>query len=528
MVKPVSNPPNPWSSTHVEWIGEPPEAKLEVYEEEAKHLIAENDSPDVGFRFGINPYRGCGHACAYCLSGDTQILMGDTTTKALADVRPGDVIYGTKADGRYRRYVRTVVRAHWQTRKPAFRVRLDDGTELLASGDHRFLTERGWKHVAPSPRPGEQRPFLTLNDRILGLGPPPVVEASDEYSRSRRRHSRQAQFSLALLEEEVAGTTMALCAGERVFTRRVAAIEDTGVEMPMYDITTGTGDFIANGVISHNCFARPSHKYLGFGAGTDFERRIVAKVNAPEALRRDFLRPSWKGDLVALSGNTDCYQPLEASYRLTRGCLEVFREFRNPVVIITKGLLVRRDVDVLSDLAKVARVSVHVSIPFLDDAMAKALEPGAAAPVRRFEAMKALADAGVPVGISLAPIIPGMNDPQIPELLQRAKDAGATSAFYTLLRLPAEVLPVFTERLTAAFPDRVSKVVSQVKDVRGGKMYDARFGERMHGHGPRWDAIVDLFRVHAKRLGLDREAANDLVPSTFRRPEEPLPLFPGA
>jgi DNA repair photolyase len=339
MVKQVSNPPNPWSSTHVEWIGEPPEAKLEVYEEEAKHLIAENDSPDVGFRFGINPYRGCGHACAYC-------------------------------------------------------------------------------------------------------------------------------------------------------------------------------------------FARPSHQYLGFGAGTDFERRIVVKVNAPEALRRDFLRPSWKGELVALSGNTDCYQPLEASYRLTRGCLEVFREFRNPVVIITKGLLVRRDVDVLSDLAKVARVSVHVSIPFLDDAMAKALEPGAAAPVRRFEAMKTLADAGVPVGISLAPVIPGMNDPHIPELLQRAKDAGATSAFYTLLRLPAEVLPVFTERMKAAFPDRLAKVVSQVKDVRGGRMYNAAFGERMHGRGPRWDAIVDLFRVHAKRLGLDRDVPDVLPRGTFRRPPESLPLFP--
>jgi DNA repair photolyase len=142
--------------------------------------------------------------------------------------------------------------------------------------------------------------------------------------------------------------------------------------------------------------------------------------------------------------------------------------------------------------------------------------------------MKALADAGVPVGISLAPIIPGMNDPQIPELLQRAKDAGATAAFYTLLRLPAEVLPVFTERMAAAFPDRLAKVVSQVRDVRGGKMYDSRFGERMRGHGPRWDAIVDLFRVSARRLGLDRDTDDVVRPSnTFRRPAD-LPLFPSA
>jgi len=335
----VSNPPNPWASTHVDWLGEPPPARLEVYEEEAGSVLVENDSPDVGFRFGVNPYRGCQHACAYC-------------------------------------------------------------------------------------------------------------------------------------------------------------------------------------------YARPSHQYLGFGAGTDFERKIVVKVNAPEVLRRELGRPSWKGDEIAFSGNTDCYQPLEASYGLTRRCLEACRDFRNPVGIVTKGVLVRRDVDVLQALVRVARVRVHVSIPVLDPTISRALEPGPASPARRFEAMKALADAGIPVGLSLAPVVPGLNDRDIPELLERARDAGATTAFLTLVRLPAEVLPVFRERLEAELPLSVDKVFGQIRDVRGGRLNEAAFGARMTGKGPRWQVIEDLFTVHCRRLGLNRDdpvAGPDV--RTFRRPSAQGTLF---
>lgn len=316
MAKLRSNPPNPWSATHVEWLGEPPPAGFEVYEEEAKSLIVENDSPDVGFRFGVNPYRGCQHGCAYC-------------------------------------------------------------------------------------------------------------------------------------------------------------------------------------------YARPSHQVLGFGAGTDFERRIVVKVNAPDVLRRELARPSWRGDELAFSGNTDCYQPLEASYALTRRCLEVCRDASNPVGVITKGVLVARDAPLLAEIERRAGARVHVSVPFLDPEVARAMEPGAASVARRLEALRTLADAGVPVGVSLAPVIPGLNDGDLPELLERARDAGATSAFMTLVRLPAEVLDVFAARLEASLPGRASKVWASLRDVRGGALDDRRFGHRMEGVGPRWKAIADLFAVQARRLGLE-------------------------
>ena len=165
--RPISNPPNPWLSTEVEYLDEIPPAELEVYEDHTREILSHNDSPDVGFSWSVNPYRGCFHACAYCLSGDTPILMGDGTTLPLADVRVGDVIYGTVARGRYRRYVRTPVLAHWQTTKRAFRITLEDGTSLIASGDHRFLTERGWKYVSGKMAGPDRRPYLTIGNLPL-------------------------------------------------------------------------------------------------------------------------------------------------------------------------------------------------------------------------------------------------------------------------------------------------------------------------------------------------------------------------
>jgi len=335
-LKVIANPPNPWATADVEWIDAPPVAKLEVYEEESKSILTENDSPDISFRFSLNPYRGCFHACAYC-------------------------------------------------------------------------------------------------------------------------------------------------------------------------------------------YARPTHQYWDFGAGSDFERKIIVKTNAPELLRETFEKKSWNGDLIVISGNTDCYQPLESCYRITRRCLEVCRDFRNPVGIITKSALIRRDIDVLSDLAKHARVCVQCSIVFADDKMARRMEPGAPLPSTRFAAMKALSDAGIPVGVALAPIIPGLNDSQISEILERAKECGAQRAFKVLLRLPAEVKPVFIERLQVEFPGYAKKVLNAIKEMRGGKLYNSEFGKRGHGEGQRWESVDWLFETACRRLGLQSRHERDSFSeesTTFRRPGE--------
>lgn len=339
MPRPVRNPPNPWSTTEVEWLEEPPSARLHLYEEEARSILSENESPDLPFRFSVNPYRGCIHACAYC-------------------------------------------------------------------------------------------------------------------------------------------------------------------------------------------YARPTHQYLGFGAGTDFDRKIVVKTNAPDLLRQAFQKPSWRGDGIMFSGNTDCYQPVEASYGLTRQCLSVCLEFQNPVSIITKSRLVARDIALLVELSRKARAQVYLSIPFARDEDGQKMEPWASKPSLRFDAMRALSDAGISVGIAIAPVIPGLNDSCVAELLARAKDAGAKSAFLQPLRLSAEVLPVFEERLLEAYPDRANKVRNGVLELRKGKMNNSAFGARFEGEGQRWRVVEAMFNAQCQRLGLNQgqqDQANE--PSTFRRPKRQLSLF---
>lgn len=337
MAKYVSNPPNPWESTSVEWIGEPPSARLKIYEETTKSALARNDSPDLNFRWSLNPYRGCFHACAYC-------------------------------------------------------------------------------------------------------------------------------------------------------------------------------------------YARPSHQYLGFGAGTDFERQIVVKTNIAERLEIAFEKKAWKGELIALSGNTDCYQPLEAPYRLTRACLEVMHKYRNPVGVITKGSLVRRDADLLGEMASYGAARVYISLCFDDARHARLIEPGTPPPAQRYDTMRYLADAGIPVGVAVAPIIPGLNDSQIPAILEKSADAGATSAFIIPVRLAAEVRPVFESRLREALPERADRVMNALKDIRDGDISEARFGHRMRGVGPRWQAIRTMFRVHSERLGMLGHAAKS-PETTFRRPRAQMELF---
>jgi len=279
------------------------------------------------------------------------------------------------------------------------------------------------------------------------------------------------------------------------------------------------------------CYARPSHQYLGFGAGTDFDRKIVAKLNAPALLRDAFNKKSWIGESITFSGNTDCYQPLEGKYQLTKRCLEVCLEYRNPVHVITKSALIRRDVELLAELARDAQCSATISIPYADDEMARTIEPYASSATARFETVRVLVEAGIETSVNIAPVIPGINDTQIPAILERAKEAGATSAALMPVRLAVEVMPVFMERMEQAFPGRFSAMKSAIQQVRNGLLNESAFGKRMTGEGPRWDAIRALFDTHVRRLGLEGwrgempERGEQASPTTFRRPSRQGVLF---
>ena len=597
----VDNPANRFAETETVFLEdeEAPRAELEVYFDKTGSVLAKNDSPDLGFTYSVNPYRGCFHGCAYCLDGDTPILMGDQTTRALRDLRVGDVIYGTKR----RRLVRTSVVAHWETSKPAYRVTLEDGTKLVSSGDHRLLTTRGWRRVeklrpkqslvasgpftrtreessdykrgylcgmirgrsasfvdlAPAQRVRRYMSELALEERdVAVIGARSIQSAcawptsvTDEWRRGFLAgiFDTEGSFDGESLHVDVDGIQPARAAldacrafgfdatadeagldvhgtlGEHLrfahvtsptlakrwdlaglathASSRVVSVEALGVEVPMFDITTGTGDFIANGVVSHNCFARPTHEYLSFGAGTDFERKIVVKKDAPALLRKAISAKSWRGDLLMFSGVTDCYQPLENKYRLTRGCLEVCRDYKNPVHVITKSPLVERDIDLIAELAKVAHFSIGISLPFLDEGYARALEPYVTTPARRLKTIERLASAGIRVGVSVAPVIPGLSDEDMPDVLTAARSAGASFAGYTLLRLPGHVKDVFESRLREALPDKADRVMSHVRQSRDGKLYDASFGTRGRGTGPYAEAIGRLFAATSKRLGYE-------------------------
>jgi DNA repair photolyase len=273
------------------------------------------------------------------------------------------------------------------------------------------------------------------------------------------------------------------------------------------------------------CYARPTHEYLGLGAGTDFDTRIAVKREAPRLLRAAFDRRGWKGEPVAFAGVTDAWQPLEAELRLTRACLEVCAEYRNPVCCISKSALLERDVDVLQDLARNARASVAVSLPFLDERLARALEPWAPSPRRRLQVIETLARAGLAPAVMVAPVVPGLDD-EVPRVLAAAREAGAARAGWILLRLPGAVRPVFEERLRAALPERAARILHLVRETRAGAAYDSRFGVRQRGEGPYAASVERLYRLSALRLGLagvGREEPDG--PSTFRRPEGPQAAF---
>ena len=564
------------------------------------------------FNWTVNPYRGCTHACTYCLQGDTQVLMASGRQKSLRDVRVGDVVLGTERRGTHRRYTPTRVLAHWPTTKPAYRVRLADGTELVASADHRFLTERGWKHVARTD--AEQRPHLTTRNHLLGIGDlgegpkngssyrrgylTGVIRGANLIGRGTRlRAGRRSGWAhrlrLALVDDEsldrartfleeagvattapsgshspgyhalhakrtsweadvrvirelvawpeepdtewscgylagifdaqgsfgkgtlrisstderateqvvsalgrlglasrvemlprsgqrpvavtrlVGGVPAAMrfmqradpatrskrsIAGQAVrrgTDMRVVAVEPLGLDLPLFDITTGTGDFIANGVISHNCYARGSHSWLELDTGTGFDSEIVVKTNVVEVLGRELARPGWNRETVALGTNTDPYQRAEGRYRLMPGIIRALAMSGTPVSLLTKGTLLRRDLPLLVAAAGDVPVGVGVSIAVGNHALHESLEPGAPSPRARLDLVRAVREAGLPCGVFLAPVMPGLTDSlnHLDGALASIAATGATGVVVVPLHLRTGAREWFMSWLARERPD---------------------------------------------------------------------------
>ena len=265
------------------------------------------------------------------------------------------------------------------------------------------------------------------------------------------------------------------------------------------------------------CYARPTHEYLGFSAGLDFESKVLVKEDAPGLLRQQLSSPRWKPQVLSISGVTDCYQPIEKKLRITRRCLEVLTEFRNPVAIVTKNHLVTRDIDLLSELARHDAAVVAVSLTTLDDDLRRVMEPRTSRPARRLAAVEALARAGVSVGVMIAPVIPGLNDHELPNLISAAAKAGAGFAAYTPVRLPHTVRPLFEDWLARRFPERKEKVLNRIRSMRGGRLNDPRFVSRMRGEGIFANQISQLFDISCRRAGLEGKCFPRLSTAAFRR-----------
>ncbi len=263
------------------------------------------------------------------------------------------------------------------------------------------------------------------------------------------------------------------------------------------------------------CYARPGHEYFGLSAGIDFESKIFAKPDAPQLLAEKLSMPSWEPKVVTLSGVTDCYQPVERKMKITRGCLEVLRDFRNPGVIITKNFLVTRDIDIFKEMAEFDCISVNISVTTLDGKLARAMEPRASRPELRLKAIEMLAEAGVPVGIMIGPVLPGLTEHEIPAILKAVSEAGAQAAHYTMLRLPYGVKDLFQTWLAKHYPDRAQKILNRLREMHGGKLYDASFGSRMRGKGVQADHIAEMFALYKKRYRLNQR--RPLSTAYFRR-----------
>ncbi len=411
------------------------------------------------FRWTINPYRGCSHACVYCLAGDTPILMSDGRLKPLADIRVGDTVTGTELTGRRRQYRPTDVHAHWSTTRPAVQVVLGDGTTFVASSDHRFLTTRGWQPVAE----------LTLTDQFVG----------STALRHLPRHTRK---------RSVVGSTVSTEPD-----LRVVSIGPAGPEREMYDITTGTGDFIANGVVSHNCFARGSHSWLELDTGTGFDSEIVVKVNAPDVVARELSRPSWSREHVALGTNTDPYQRAEGRYRLMPGIINALAGTGTPFSILTKGTLLRRDLPLLRSAARSVDVGLAVSIAIYDEALHEHLEPGTPSPRARLDLVRAIRDAGFDCGVLLAPVLPHLTDSvdHLEAAVSQLAEAGATSVTPIPLHLRPGAREWFMAWLSRERPDLVGS-------------YERLYGRGAYVRADYGDVLTARLQPILERHGLDR------------------------
>lgn len=447
-----------------------------------------NPVKGMPFRWSINPYRGCAHGCVFCQSGDTPILTADGTAKRLDMLQVGDEVIGTVRRLRYRYYTATPVLACWSTEKPAFRVILQDGTELVASGDHRFLSDRGWKFVTGAEQGATRRPHLTLNNSLLGTGAfatPPTKSVDPVISRTRSFSGRAVK-------------------NKRL---RVVSIQPLGVRR-LYDITTGTGDFIANGIISHNCYARRTHWFLEEDGVQEWSSKIFVKVNAPEVLRCELRRRSWKHEEVALGTATDPYQAIERTYKVTRRILEALCEFRTPVSIVTRSPMIIRDIDVLRELARRAGVTVCVSIATTDPRVAREIEPTVAPPAQRLRAVRTLTDAGIRAGVLLAPILPGLTDAQasLDAVVQAAREHGAEFVSGTVLHLGDVTRDAFFRFLGARHPVLVPRYL---------RMYRGKYAPDAYRAG-----ISEIVEASRKHHGIQARRH-------FKPPPEPgqLPLF---
>jgi DNA repair photolyase len=379
--------------------------------------------------------------------------------KPIADLEVGEAIYGTAVEGRYRRLTITRVHDKWSSVKPAYLVELEDGTEIVASEDHRFLTHSGWRYVLGSAQGRWRRPHLTRGIKLIGIGRsvtppgclltgfgvetrPPVFAGASGSPRAIDAMRTEAHAAFAGIHDITADL-------------RVVDIRPLGKAMRMYDITTGTGDFIAEGVVSHNCFARPTHKYLDFNAGHDFEREIVVKVNAPELLRAELRRPSWEGEHVALGTNTDPYQWVEGRYKLMTGIWEAMRDAENPCSILTKSPLLLRDLPIMKQIAERTDFSAALSIPTLDEKAWRATEPHTPNPKARLEALAELTRSGITTGVLVAPLMPGINDSpeQVERIVELATEAGASYVSGIALHLRGDVKGLFFEWLEQQRPD---------------------------------------------------------------------------
>jgi DNA repair photolyase len=587
---------------------------MTFYEIRAKSII--NKVPGasrVPFQWTINPYRGCSHACSYCLGGDTPILLADGSTRPLAQLRPGDAVMGTMGAGPHRRYVPTTVLDHWSTSKPAYRVTLADGTRLVASGDHRFLTDRGWRHVSPA-EPG--LPALAVGDLMFGVGhfaePPkespdyragflcglirgdaalpegparegdawvradgylediplhealrwPELPTGDWYrgflagafgstgradrlsivftsrdhgflrritdalthlglpsrssgSLSPNPRPGRPQLGLpsavgiardlwtSLRFRHLTGVLDARLDASGVGVRSdkqlaVIDIESLGLTLPLYDISTGTGDFVADGMISHNCFARNTHTYLDLDAGHDFDSKVIVKVNAGDLVRRELAAPKWRGAHVAMGTNVDVYQRAEGRYRLMPAILAALRDFANPFSILTKGTLILRDLALLRQAAEVTSVGLSFSVGFVDETIWRSVESGTPSPRRRLDAVRRLTDAGFSVGVLMAPILPGLTDTDesIEETVAAIAAAGAASITPLALHLRPGAREWYAAWLTREHPH----LAARYRDLfRGGSYLPQTY---QHEIGAK-------VRMAARRHGLHRAAPGE-------------------